>query len=412
MTPNIDALVGRGVMFDHAHIMGGTVPAVCQPSRAMLVTGRNLFNLEDHGASVPESHQTFPEVFRKAGYQTHGIGKWHNGKDAHLRSFENGACIFFGGMTNHFKVPFQDFDATGEYPSEKAYVRKGHSSELISDAAVDFLRNRDESRPFLLYTAFLAPHDPRVMPESFRNMYSPDQLTLPANFLPEHPFDNGELRIRDELLAPFPRTREAILRHMADYYAMISHLDAQIGRILDALEESGLDQNTIVVFTSDNGLAVGRHGLMGKQNLYDHSVRVPLVLAGAGMPKRKHRHALCCLQDLYPTLCECAGIGVPDSVEGRSLVPALHDKHEVVRPDMFCAYGKVQRSVREEDWKLIEYLVNGRRTTQLFNLSRDPDERKNLAPERNQATRIEHLRELLLQRQRELNDPLAGKFTA
>ncbi len=123
-------------------------------------------------------------------------------------------------------------------------------------------------------------------------------MTLPESFLPGHPFDNGMLKIRDEKLAPFPRTEKVVRKHLADYYAAITHTDAQIGRILDALEKSGKRDNTLIVFSSDNGLAMGSHGLMGKQNVYDHSVHVPLIVAGPGIPKGETRSALCYIYDL------------------------------------------------------------------------------------------------------------------
>lgn len=120
-----------------------------------------------------------------------------------------------------------------------------------------------------------------------------DNIAVPANFMPEHPFDNGEMRIRDEMLGPFPRTEEFVRGEIAGYYAMISEVDAQIGRVLDALEANGQADNTIVIFAGDNGLAVGQHGLLGKQSMYEHSIRVPLVMAGPGIPSGETRDAWC-----------------------------------------------------------------------------------------------------------------------
>src|SRR5439155_24083768 len=117
-------------------------------------------------------------------------------------------------------------------------------------------------------------------------------VALPPNFLPEHPFDNGELRVRDELLAGFPRTPDEVRRHIADYYGMISHQDAWMGRVLAAAPD-----NTIVVYTADHGLALGQHGLMGKQSLYDHSIRVPLIVSGPGLPSGRRVDALTCHAD-------------------------------------------------------------------------------------------------------------------
>lgn len=321
-----------------------------------------------------------PEIFRKAGYDTFATGKQHNGKKAFARSFTHGGKIFFGGMSEHYKVPVRDFDPSGEYPNEKTYSDEGtHSSELFADTAVDFLDRRDGDKPFFMYVAFTAPHDPRDMPKQYLDMYDPDSLPIPKNFLPEHPFDNGELKVRDEALAPWPRTHEIVRKHLAAYYAMITHVDAQIGRILAKLRETGEEENTIIVFAGDNGLAVGRHGLFGKQNLYEHSVHVPLIFAGPGLPEGERRHALCYLNDIFPTLCDMAGLTIPGTVESESLVPVITREQHNVRDAVFFAYKNFQRGVRSGRWKLIEYNVNGVRTTQLFDLLNDPWETANLS---------------------------------
>ena len=379
-TPHIDRLVRNGTSFSRAHIMGGTSGAVCMPSRAMLLTGRHLFHLKEKGASIPSDHILLPELFRRLGYVTFGTGKWHNSRSAYARCFSDGGAIFFGGMSNHLQVPVYDFDPSGVYPPENMYHAGKFSSRLFSDQAIRFLENHSDDRPFFGYVSFTAPHDPRMAPRAFSDLYPPDSMPLPPNFLPEHPFDNGELRIRDEKLAPFPRTPEIIRRHIADYYAMITHLDDQIGSILDALEQTGLAQNTLVVFAGDNGLAVGRHGLLGKQNLYDHSVRVPLIFSGPGIPAGKTSQSLCYLQDIFPTICERLNIKIPDTVEGASLLPALDGEVSSIRKSVFLAYRHLMRGIKTaDDWKLILTHVEGQLTSQLFNLGDDPWEMNNLA---------------------------------
>ena len=136
------------------------------------------------------------------------------------------------------------------------------------------------------------------------------RLALPKSYMPQHPFDNGELRVRDELLAPFPRTEQEMRKHLADYYAITTHLDFHLGRILDELKQQGLLDKTLIVYTSDHGLAVGgMHGLMGKQTLYEHSARVPCVVRAPGI-RPGRRDALTYTPDLHPTLCELAGVPV------------------------------------------------------------------------------------------------------
>lgn len=257
-TPNLDRLVQCGTTFTHACIMGGTCPAVCMPSRAMLMTGRTLFRLQGYGRSIPEEQVTLPEALRRQNYQTHHVGKWHQDRASFNRSFADADRIFgftrdwykeYGG---HWNVAVHDFDPSGNYPHETGYIlapdketrlplKAGvggvHSSEMFADAAVAFLRRRARTEqgagrpPFFLYVAFVAPHDPRQSPNEFEERYGAEDLALPPNFMPRHPFDNGELLIRDERLEAWPRRPHAVRRHIADYYAMISHADAQIGRV-------------------------------------------------------------------------------------------------------------------------------------------------------------------------------------
>jgi len=401
-TPVMDELVAKGVTFTHACIMGSTVPAVCAPSRAMLMSGRTLY----HTPLDLAGRTTFPELLRAHGYETFSTGKWHNQPPSYARSFTAGGKIFFGGMSNHLQVPVQDFDPTGRYPKERTYVGEKFSSEMFSDAAIEFLRGHKSSSPFLMYVSYTAPHDPRMPPRKYKEMYDPSQITLPPNFMPEHPFDNGELRIRDEMLAPFPRPPAEIQRHIAEYYGMISHLDEHLGRLLETLDETGHAENTYIIFAGDNGLAVGQHGLMGKQNMYDHSIRVPLILAGPGLPAGEKRDALCYLLDLFPTICDLTGVAKPEELEGESLLPIVQGEKERLRDNYFFAYRNCQRAVRDERFKLIEYFVNGQRSTQLFDLQADPWELNNLAEDARYEGEVGRLREALAQWQEKLDDPL------
>jgi len=328
--------------------------------------------------------------------------------DAYARSFTDGDEIFFGGMEDHWNVPACRFDPSGRYarfaPKVTDFVAQRvtrnrcdhvtpgrHSSELFADAAVRFLEDAPRGSPFLLYVAFMAPHDPRTMPPEYAELHPPADLALPPNAWPAHPFDNGELLVRDERLAASPRDAEEVRRHLSAYYGMIAHADAQVGRILDALRAAGREDDTVVAFSGDNGLALGQHGLMGKQSLYDHSLRVPLVLAGPGVPRGERRDALCYLHDLFPTLCDLCGIATPASVDARSLAPALRDPREPHRPALHFAYGAVQRGARDARFKRIDYAVGGRRTAQLFDLEADPWETRNLAGEPGAAAHFERL---------------------
>lgn len=429
-TPNLDRLVAKGTSFTNAHVMGGTHVAVCMSSRAMMLTGRTLFSLENQGQRIPVEHTTFPEQFRKEGYHTCHIGKWHQDVESHHRSFDTGKKIYgfqkngwYETCNGHWHTPVYDYDPTGKYeqdtfyndpplepfegPYETTKEHGKHSAEMLTDGALEYMRERKEAedgKPYLMYFAHLAPHDPRQFPARLAGRYNTDTVSLPENFMTKHPFDNGEMYVRDELLEGMPRRPEAVHQHIADYYAIIAHIDEQVGRILDELERTGEDENTILVFAGDNGLACGQHGLMGKQNLYEHSIRVPLILAGPGIPQNQTRDTFCYLLDIYPTLCDLLGLEKPDTLEGKSLLPALSDPSTSIRDTLHLAYRGVQRGVKKGTLKLIEYVVGGKRATQLFDLKSDPLEINNLADHPEYAGVLEELRTELKMWRSELHD--------
>jgi len=397
-TPALDALVARGAVCERAYCMGSTQGAVCVPSRAMMLSGRSLFRIDERLRGC----DTWPEAFARAGYRTFLTGKWHNGAASATRCFAAGRDVFCGGMHAQRAVPVVSFSDHGE--PVPAAVTDTHSSELFGKAAVAFVESVGDE-PFFAWVAFTAPHDPRQPPTGFRERLAGREPSPPANFLPRHPFDNGELAIRDEKLLGWPRTREAISRELADYYACIEGMDAEIGRILAALEAAGRLDDTIVLFTSDHGLAIGSHGLLGKQNLYEHSMRAPAVIAGPGVPAGRRSPALCYLHDLVATVGELAGVAPPEGNEGRSLLPVLRGEQPAVRDELLLAYRDVQRAIVTPDWKLIEYPQAGR--TQVFDLARDPDERSDLATDPALAARRAELAARLEAAARAAADPRA-----
>jgi arylsulfatase A-like enzyme len=418
-TPNLDKLVARGTVFTRAHIPGGTSAAVCMPSRAMLHTGRTLFHLQNEGQEIPENHTTLGECFKNEGYTTYGIGKWHNGRKGYARSFSDGDEIFFPGMGDHWNVAAYRYDPSGKYEGKIPFVRDPfssneveykecdhitagkHSTDLFCDASIDFLEAQDGATPFFLYTSLMAPHDPRTMPNEFLKLYDPSTIDLPKNFQEEHLIDTGALKIRDELLAAFPRDPNEIKKHIAEYYAMISHLDDAFGKIIETMEKKGLLENTIVVFAGDNGLALGQHGLMGKQNLYDHSVRVPLIFAGPGIPQGKKIDSLSYLLDIFPTLCDLTKTTKPQSIEGRSLAPCFENGKIRDSEALYLAYGKSIRGITDGEYKLIEYACG---ESQLFNLPQDPLEMHNLAKDHSSEPLLIKMREQLIQLKNEWDD--------
>ena len=378
-TPNLDRLVERGFHFNNTFCMGAMVGAVCLPSRTMLITGQSLWHCPQQmrAKAAPPGTPLLPSLLNDAGYAT-----FHCGKAGNSCTFGNAAFT-----TN--------IETKG---------RTAHSAPEHADEAIKFLRAHKGEQPFFIYLAPPVPHDPRLAPAEFVKLYDLAKITLSKNFMPQHPFDNGELHIRDEELAAHPRTPEAMRQHLADYYATISHLDAQVGRILDAVKERGWSDNTIVVFSSDQGLAVGgRHGLMGKQNLYEH-VKPPLIFAGPGIP-RGRSDALVYLFDLMPTFCELAGMKVPAAVEGKSLLPVIKGAQPRVRESLFGAYKAGQRMVRDERWKLMKYNAAGVKNTQLFDLKSDPDELHNLAADPRHAGELARLEKLMADARKQYGDP-------
>ena len=412
-TPNLDKLVKSGLTFQQAHVMGGHQGAVCIPSRAMLMTGRYVNRLPSDGNVIPDSLKSLPEVLREKGYTTFHTGKWHSDKNSYARMFSKADNIFFGGM--HFpKEGGQEhprvnhFDPTGKYPIEKSFLSETYSSYLYAQTAIDFLSSREaKNKPFFCYVAFTSPHDPRTPTEKFAKAYNPSKISLPPNFLPEHPFNNGDLNVRDENLLPHPRTEKAVKEDIAAYYGMISELDEQIGRIMSTLEKEGLLKNTLIVFAGDNGLAMGQHGLLGKQNLYEHSIRVPMIFSGPGIPKNVRNNSFVYLSDITPTIYDYLKIKAPKTVEAKSLSAIIRNPTKAVREQIYNVYGHWSRSLKTKDgYKLILYNVDGVLTKQLFNLKTDPWEKHNLAQDKSQERRILSMRERLKKEMLEKHDNL------
>ncbi len=405
-TPALDRLVNEGTCFTRAHCMGSTHGAVCAPSRAMLHTGRTMYHIpgsirRDFGQfrppcdTDPASLPLLGELLQSAGYRTFATGKWHNERDSFARSFQEGRNVFLGGMADHFATPVSQF-ADGSFSD--SFPGDGHSTELFTGAAVDFIRGYNDERPFFLLCAFTAPHDPRDTLPRWHAQYRPEDVALPPNFVPEHPFNNGNMDGRDEELAAKPRDPDEIRKHIADYYAITAHMDDGIGRILAAIDERQWAENTIFIHTADHGLSVGQHGLLGKQNLYDHSMRVPLIVRGPGFTPSLRDDRLCYQHDVYPTVLGCAGAAVPDACEFHSL------RDRPAYDTLFTAYREIMRAVRDDRHKLIEYLVEGSRHTQLFDLHKDAWEMHDLAADAPDI--VARLRSQLAAWQTRVDDPV------
>lgn len=363
-TPTLDELARSGFVFRNAYCLGSNQGAVCTPSRNMLLSGRTYFRWKGPLASADEPN--LPASMNAAGYST-----YHHGKR--------------GNSALNIQAKFEINKYLKNDDDER---RSGEPGREIVDDAIAFLNSRSDDRPFCMYLAFGNPHDPRVAAQKYLDQYERDKIPLPKNFLPRHPFDNGELQVRDEKLAPWPRTEEDIRRHLHEYYAVITALDGHIGRLIATLKQLDQFENTIVVYSADHGLAMGSHGLMGKQNLYEHSMKAPLIFAGPGIP-RGASEALVYLLDIFPTLCDLASTEIPIGLDGKSLKAVITGQSRGMRDSLGLAYRDVQRVIRDERWKLLRYPHVDK--TQLFDLRADPDEMHDLSADPAQQPRIEQL---------------------
>lgn len=416
-TPNLDRLAKQGTTFTHAYNMGSWSGAVCVASRTMLITGRQVWDanrIYNETDKEREAGVLWPQLLQKAGYETYFTGKWHIRTDA-TKAFQVANHVR-AGMPNTVEASYNrplpgQKDPWSPYDKSVGGFWEGgkHWSEVVADDATDYLKQAKQSRkPFFMYLAFNAPHDPRQAPKEFVDRYPPRRIQMPQSFLPEYPYKddigNGK-NLRDERLGPFPRTEESVKVHRGEYYALITHMDVQIGRILDQLEQSGQADNTWIFFTADHGLAVGHHGLFGKQNMYDHSVRVPFLVAGPGVPKNKRIDSPIYLQDVMPTTLELAGAAKPDHVWFHSLLPMLQGKAKKSAYDeVYGAYLEVQRSITVDGKKLIVYPKAKR--MRLYDLKKDPQETNDLAGEPKHQATLDKLFIRLLAKQKELGDSL------
>jgi arylsulfatase A-like enzyme len=387
-TPNLDRLVRRGTAFTRAH---APYP-LCVVSRAEILTGAgSLRNGIFPGQSMKLNRKlvTLPQTLSRAGYHTWYVGKWHTQGRPSTIGYEESLGLFAGGGGRFWteRVDFKGFPVTGysgwgfqtdagrKFP-ERGFGLTADISRTFADAAREFIE-RQPDKPFFLHVNFTAPHDPLIMPTGYEAEYDWQDIPLPENFMPRHPFDHGNLYGRDERMLTWPRKPRAVRENLAAYYSVIAHLDEQVGRIVQALESTDQLDNTVIIFASDHGLAVGSHGLMGKQNMYEHTVLVPLIVAGPAVPANQRNEALAYLRDLYPTICELAKADTPETVDAESLLPLLAGSKQSVREVVFGYYHDSQRMVASRRWKLIHYPKIER--FQLFDRKNDPNELRDLS---------------------------------
>ena len=440
-TPAISKLAADGMVFDAAYHMGAWTGGVCTPSRHMIMSGRTLWHIPNKPGRVNNPHitnpqlvppdlphHTLPAIFNRAGYDT-------------MRTCKNG----------------NSYEAANElFAVRRDGTRRGASDENGStwhaNQVLDYLQQRQASAdtdPFLIYFGFSHPHDTRDGRPELLSKYgatnhtdqgsvpsaNPLQPPLPPNYLPAHPFNNTHMTVRDEVAVSGVwkhRDEQTIRNELGREFACSENIDNQIQRVLDRLQSMGELDKTIIFYTADHGMAIGRHGLQGKQNLYEHTWRVPLIVKGPGVQSGSRVDGNVYLLDVLATLCDLTGVQVPETNEGISFKPVLEGKKDSVRDVLYGAYcGGAKpgiRSLRKGEWKLIKYdsPKDGVQETQLFNLAENEHEllvqhhasgvrekvgtsptirQRNLAKEDDYADTLAEMESLLLEEMRRLDDP-------
>ncbi len=374
VTPNIDQLITSGTVFKNAYNAGSPNEEVDQFSQQMFFSGQHFLN--------PNRTPTaFPNLFQKAGYDTFYTGKWLGSEEDFISYFDYGNSVFLG---KEHSIKDGGHDTPIVHHLENGLLNKSQandfSSTVFTNSVLDFLWTENRSNPFLAVVAFTSPHRPYMAPEKFTTRYNDIKISLPKNFSEKHAFDTGALEVKDETIHPTPLNEEWVKQDIRAYYAMVSEMDTQIGRILSALKLTKLDKKTIVILMSDNGIALGQHGLMGKQNLYKHSTNIPLVFMGPGIRVNTTLETSCYIHDIYPTICEMAGIDIPTKIDGKSFAPVFQNPNKTIRKSLLLAYGNSQRSfLAADNWKLIKYFTGREEKVQLFDLIEDPFEMNDLS---------------------------------
>ena len=423
-TPNIDKLAKGGLVFDQARNMGSMNGAVCTPSRHMIMSGRTVWNLPKSAEDQKNNEyneiedSTMGAVFNNAGYNT-------------MRTCKKGNS--YPNANKQFTVVKDATKRGGTEETGSAW----HSKQVLR-----YLSEREttkEAAPFLIYFGFSHPHDTRNGTPELLAKYGAvnhkDKNKIPAlsekqpqlqdNYLEEHPFFHGHPELRDEERVSGVwknRDENAVRNELGREYACSENIDIQIGKVLDKLEAMGELDNTYIIYTSDHGMSIGRHGLMGKQNLYEHTWRVPFIIKGPGIEAGKRVKGNIYLLDVLPTLCDLAGIEIPKTVQGKSFTSVIKGEKEEVRDVMYGVYAggtkPGMRTVKKGDWKLIKYdVMDGAvRETQLFNLAENPNEylpehhkegemETDLAENPKYAEKLAEMEALLLEQMEVNNDP-------
>lgn len=422
-TPNMDRIAAQGTRFD----LGFATNALCRPSRTSILTGQYSHthqvltnsdgrNLPGRAELLPDQI-TFPHLFKAAGYWTALAGKWHLVNEP-------------GGFYEYAVLPGQGVYLDPAMIVNGAHVQfRGHVEDVIGDQALHMLRNRPKDKPFCFLAHFKAPHRSWIPAARFEHRFDDVHIPEPRTFNDNlagrsdavrnssmHVADLPDFRDRGcpDSLAAEPRKECNLQQLVKNYYRVLLGVDENVGRLLDYLGDESLLENTIIVYTSDNGFFLGDHGLMDKRLMYEESISVPYVISWpAALPKGQvdDRHMVLNI-DFAPTLLDLAGLPVPASMQGKSVRPLLEGKevsdwrasflYEYFEyPAVHCV--RKNRGVRTSQWKLIHFWEEPE-SFELYDLKADPDEVHNLASDAKYRNVFTEMKERLAQLRKDTHD--------
>lgn len=395
-TPNIDRLAQRGTLFSNAHCQS----PVCTPSRASLLTGlrpstTGLYFLQPPlpASSVATSVPHLLEYFGDRGYHTLGAGKFvHRNEDDYFE-------VYGGGMGGFGPLPEQKLTYPhgvrlwdwGAYPETDEET----PDWKVADWVIEQLNEKREE-PFFLVAGFWRPHVPMYASQKWHDRFPLDSIRLPETRSDDRE-DLSPYALELTHGEPAPRHQwfldnDAWATAVQSYLASVAFVDAQVGRVLDALDASPYRDEAIVVLFSDHGWHLGEKQRWAKRSLWSDGTRVPLIIAAPGFPANKVSRQPAGLIDLYPTLTELAGLETPKHLEGRSLTPQLRKAETARETPVVTTFGPENHALRFAGWSYLHY-ADG--SEELYNLERDPHEWHNLAGQPEHARRIEHYRKFL-----------------
>ncbi len=404
-SPNIDRIAAQGVLFNRVFCQAPH----CAPSRSSLLSGvdtRGFDGIAMKPEELAPGKPTLPATFRNAGYRTIGNGKiYHQREDDAANSWSEPPFSLVNGPEENNHLTFHDPESakfTGgkrnrgpffEAPDvqDNTYIDGQTCEKTISDLK----RLAETDEPFFLACGFVRPHLPFYAPKKYWDLYDRDEIVLAGNRsrpkdAPRALEGSGEVHSYGDRGIEYNSDEfHAIARH--GYYACVSYSDALVGRLMATLDELGLRENTIVVVWGDHGWELGEHDFWGKQNLLWKSIRVPLIISAPGFQSNAKADGTVELIDLYPTLCEMAGIAAPAHLEGKSMVPLLKDPDHEGKEAAFTKWRGGLTAVTK-DFTYTEY-NNGEQM--LYDLTKDPEENTNVAANPEYADALRKMKELL-----------------